>query len=82
MSPPRFAYFVMGYILSPNDPAELWAGGPSVRADCYRARISARGNDSDTLKASGNTIPYITASMTRLYMRRVSLSIYFSGQSR
>jgi hypothetical protein len=33
MSPPRFAYFVMSYILSPNDPAEL----NQVDLDCPRS---------------------------------------------
>ncbi len=41
------------FFLSANDPTELWAVGPSARADCSRARISARGNDFNPLKLSG-----------------------------
>jgi len=40
------------FIVWGNDPAELWAGGLSVRADCSRARISARGNTLHPLKLS------------------------------
>jgi hypothetical protein len=41
------------FFYSLNDPAELWAAGPSAQADCSRARISARGNVFNPLKLSG-----------------------------
>ena len=36
-----------------NGPAELGAEGPSVRLDCSRVRISARGNSLHPLRLSG-----------------------------
>jgi len=44
---------VAPYFTASNDPAELWAEGPSVRADCSRARISARGNGLNPLDSAG-----------------------------
>jgi hypothetical protein len=51
-----------------NDPAELRPFGPSARADCSRARISARGNDFNPLaQLSGVVLPET--------MRKISYSL-------
>ena len=41
------------FIVWVNDPAELWAGGPSARADCSRAR-----SNSGMIEISGRCKPF------------------------
>ena len=63
------------FIVWGNDPAELWAGGPSVRSDCSRARISARGNSLHPLKLSG-VVPEARSDSGTLELRRGGTSLH------
>jgi hypothetical protein len=45
------------FILRVTDAAELLPAGQSVRADCSRARVSARGNDFNPRGSSAASVP-------------------------
>src|SRR3990172_8465067 len=49
---PLLKNLLRDFFYSLNDPAQLWPAGPSVRADCSRARISARGNNLNPLDSA------------------------------
>jgi hypothetical protein len=53
-----------------NDPAELRPFGPSARADCSRARISARGNDFNPLAQLSGVVPEARSAEGTIKIRR------------
>jgi len=60
-SPMIIIIFFMDCCVSPNatanEPADLGPAGPSARADCSRARISAQGNHFHPLVQLSGVVP-------------------------